>query len=126
MTSTRTTETRTLAEDDSLAGGIADLEAAARAVWVQRGRVARWTLWMRLSWAWPVSEHTAHDHVAQWASSLRRRAPGTVILVGYHNDVERRHAHVLMFVPRRGAPNGSPSPWLRGCMDIALPSAGRS
>lgn len=114
MTSTGTTITRTLAEDDSLAAGLADLEAAARAAWVHRGRASRWTLWMRLSWAWPVSEHTAHEHVEEWASSLRRRVPGTVILVGFHTDAERRHAHVLLFVPRQGAPKGSRGRWLRG------------
>src|SRR6266513_2455549 len=63
----------TLGSADDLATAIASLDARAKAAWRDLGRAHRWTLWVRLSWAWPVSEGTASRHVARWAMRLRQR-----------------------------------------------------
>jgi hypothetical protein len=103
---------RDLDDRDSLAARIAQLDAQAQAAWVRAAQQYRWTLWVRLSWSWPVAEFTAVRHLTQWATALRQRAPGTVILVGVHTNTERRHAHALLYMPRRGAPRWRRGRWL--------------
>lgn len=98
----------------SVADRVADLEAQAADAWARQARQARWTFWMRLSWARHVSGYTAHRHLAQWATRLQARVPGVVILVGLHTATGRCHAHALVFLPRRGAPTGPLATWLRG------------
>lgn len=100
MSSTDAHAPTTLA-GDSLEAGIARLEARAREAWGDVARRGRWTLWVRVSWSWPVSEATAWHHLARWANKLRASVPGVAILAGLHTDTDRRHAHLLVFVPRR-------------------------
>jgi hypothetical protein len=95
---------RDLYHQDDLAARVTHLDAQAQAAWVRAAQQYRWTLWVRLSWSWPVSEFSIPRHLTQWATELRQRAPGTVILVGVHTNTERRHAHALLYMPRRGAP----------------------
>lgn len=103
--------------------GIRRLEAAARAAWAEGARGKRWTLWARLSFAAHVSDITASKHIERWATQFKADVPGSAILIGLHNDTSRRHAHALIFVPRRwwdiSYPPGiwivgwSWEPWLR-------------
>lgn len=91
------------------------VESAARRAWADSAWDRRWTFWVRLSWAHPVSEYAAQRHVAQWAARVRRRVPGSAVMVGVHHDTDRRHAHCLVFIPRRGAPPArSAVEWCRG------------
>lgn len=77
------------------------LERAARKAWADLARAQRWTLWARLSWAWPVSEIAAGQMLDRWAEQMIARVPGASALVGIHDDAERRHAHALIFVPKK-------------------------
>jgi hypothetical protein len=96
--------------------GIRSLDASARSAWAEGARGKRWTLWLRLSWSWQVSEYAASNHVERWATRLIARMRGASVLVGLHTDQGRIHAHALVFIPRRGASSNSSSPnWLRGC-----------
>lgn len=76
-------------------------ERAARAEWIRIARGRRWTLWIRLSWSYPVSEIRAGQHIETWSVELRARIPGSALLAGLHSDTDRRHAHGLLFLPRR-------------------------
>lgn len=102
---------------DDLESANQRLAAAARDKWADDAAAGRrWTFWMRLTWAWPVSESTALRHVERWANRLTRRIPESAVLVGIHGDTDRRHAHALVYLPRGNAgPNSRPWEWLRGC-----------
>lgn len=99
------------------------MAAAARAAWADGARGKKWTLWTRLSWAWSVSEYTASKHIEHWARQCQTRVPGSSMLIGLHQDTSRRHAHALIFVPRRwwdisyppgiGIVGEAWAPWLR-------------
>lgn len=84
----------------------ATLQMQARQAWIAHARAYRWTLWMRLSWSWPVSESTAYRHLDRWATRLRHRFRGAALLVGIHIGQGRIHAHALLYLPRCGAPHG--------------------
>ncbi len=81
--------------------GARRLEQAARDAWAEGARGKRWTLWVRLSFATPVSPITAEKHVTNWATQFRSDVPGAAFLVGFHTDTARTHAHALVFIPRR-------------------------
>ncbi len=93
-----------------------ELERRAREAWATAYATGRrWTFWMTLTWDSSVCESTASGHVEEWASRLQRRINGAAVFVGIHSDTRRRHAHVLVFIPRRGAPpNPPPCRWLPG------------
>lgn len=99
------------------------MEYQARLAWAEMVWGARWTLWVGLSFARPVSEYTASKCVSEWAARLRSAVPGTVIMSGIHTDVDRVHVHAMIFLPRHvTSPNyprgvqvvGGPAwePWL--------------
>ena len=104
-----------MTDDRTLDDAVADLEAEAQAGWAILARGHRWTLWMRLTWAVPVSEYRAAAHLKGWAARLQTRLPGAVVMVGQHSDSGRRHAHAMVFLPRRGAPQNPSGGWLQSC-----------
>jgi hypothetical protein len=110
--------TDVLAATEAIAAGtdletlIARLDRRARTELVRGALERRWTLWMRLTWAVPVSEYTATRDIERWATRLRNRIPGAAVLVGLHSDTDRRHAHALVFIPRQGAPPNPSGGWL--------------
>jgi hypothetical protein len=95
---------------------VAELEAAARREWGAMVLQFRWTYFVRLSWAHPVSEITAAHHLDLWVARLRARIGGAVY-VGLHTT-PFVHAHALIYWPRvRGVPipaNPTPEAWPRG------------
>jgi hypothetical protein len=92
------------------------LTQAALATWADAARGRRWTFFIRLSFAWAVSEYAAAQHVERWVVRLRRLLPGAAVMVGLHTDQGRIHAHALVFIPRRGASRNNPyGDWLPGC-----------
>jgi hypothetical protein len=94
---------------------LARVEGDARAAYIAHAQRRRWSLWMRLTWAVPVSEHKAMAQVEAWARRLRKRLPGAAVMVGLHSDTDRRHAHALVYLPTTGNPPPNPSGvWLRG------------
>lgn len=94
-------------------------EAVAKLLNAARDEVAerhasdrRWTFFMRLSWAYMVTEPKAIKDTEAWARRLRRGRPGIAVLSGIHFDTGRIHAHALVFIPRYGAPpNREPWKW---------------
>jgi hypothetical protein len=89
------------------------LDDAARDAWSEYVSGRQWSLWMRLSWASPVSEHLATMHLEKWELRVVTRIRGAAVRAGIHSDTERRHAHALVFIPRGSAPpNPPPCPWL--------------
>lgn len=87
--------------DDNMVVDGGCLESAARDAWATRAVEQRWTLWARLSWAKPVSEIAASRMIEQWANRMVQGFRGSAIMVGLHDDTERRHAHALIFLPKR-------------------------
>ena len=84
---------------------IHDLEAEAQAELVRQAHAHRWTFFVRLSWAIDVSESRAADHLEQWATRLRERLPGAVVLVGQHSDSSPMPwSSFLLTMPRTGDP----------------------
>lgn len=86
------------------------LNAARDEVAARHGRDRRWSFFMRLSWAYKVTEARAIKDLEAWARRLRRGRPGIAILIGIHFDTAQIHAHALVFVPRMGAPPNR-EPW---------------
>ena len=39
--------------------------------------------------------------ILNWVTQLKVDVPGVAVLVGVHSDTDRRHAHALIFIPRR-------------------------
>jgi hypothetical protein len=48
-----------------------------------------------------VSEIAASRMVEEWADNMIKQFRGAAIMVGLHEDTERRHAHALIFLPKR-------------------------
>jgi hypothetical protein len=86
------------------------LNAARDAVAARYGSDRRWSFFIRLSWAYSVTEANAVRDIEAWARRLRRRRPGIAILIGIHFDTGRIHAHALVYIPRMHAPPNK-EPW---------------
>jgi len=87
-----------------------NLEAGAQKAYGETERRHWWTTWARLSFTRHVSEETATKYIERWAAVLRRKMPGTAVLLGIHNDTPLTHCHALIYVPRRHCSISSPAP----------------
>lgn len=85
------------------------LELEARGAWASDALGRPWTLYGSLSFATAVSGITVEKHLVDWATQFRRDITGSAIMLAWHLDTDRPHAHVLIFIPRRVADPFHPS-----------------